>query len=227
MNNEKILIVDDEQDLRMLMKEALIRAGYANTMSAASAGEALKLMQQQMPDLILLDVMMPGMDGFELLEKIREISTVPVIMLTARGEAEDKYKGFSRGADDYIVKPFLMQELLFRIQAVLRRAYPETHRIVRLRSSTVDLDKAEVTAGDRVSSLTAKEYTIFMKLYENADCIVSTASLCQTVVGEIWSGYENTLMTHIRHLREKIEADPGNPQSLITVRGLGYKLVTR
>lgn len=224
---EKLLIVDDERELSELMKDSLERSGYKNVTAASSAEDAVRIMNGGMPDLILLDVMMPGMDGFELLAKIRETSKVPVIMLTAKGEAEDKYRGFGAGADDYLVKPFLMRELLFRIEAVLRRAYPEKSRIVRLKNARVDLDRAEVLRGEETLTLTAKECAIFMKLYENSGRIVSTPSLCQTAVGEVWTGYESTLMTHIRHLREKIEADPGKPESLVTVRGLGYKLVIK
>ena len=182
---EKLLIVDDERELSELMKDSLERSGYKNVTAASSAEDAVRIMNGGMPDLILLDVMMPGMDGFELLAKIRETSKVPVIMLTAKGEAEDKYRGFGAGADDYLVKPFLMRELLFRIEAVLRRPYPEKSRIVRLKNARVDLDRAEVLRGEETLTLTAKEYAIFMKLYENSGRIVSTPSLCQTAVGEV------------------------------------------
>lgn len=171
--------------------------------------------------------MMPEMDGFELLQEIRTISKVPVLMLTAKGEAEDRFAGFELGADDYLLKPFLPKELLLRVAAILKRAYPENNRLVILEGATVDLDKAEVLRGDTVTPLTAKEYTIFLKLNENAGGIVTIGALCQTACGEIWQGYETILMTHIRHLREKIEKNPSNPISLLTVKGLGYKLVVK
>ena len=148
-------------------------------------------------------------------------------MLTARGEAGDRIAGLEQGADDYLVKPFLPRELLLRVQALLRRAYPEANRQVRLAAAVVDLGDATVRRPDRPDPLplTAREYAIFSKLAENAGRIVTIGTLCETACGEIWQGYESTLMTHIRHLREKIEADPSAPQSLLTVRGLGYKLV--
>lgn len=148
-------------------------------------------------------------------------------MLTARGEAEDRFAGFELGADDYLIKPFLTKELLLRIAAILKRTYPDSNRLVMLDTATVDLDKAEVSRGGTIVSLTAKEYNIFLMLSENAGRIVTIGSLCQTVCGEIWQGYESTLMTHIRHIREKIEAVPSAPVSLLTVKGLGYKLVVK
>ena len=170
---------------------------------------------------------MPDMDGFELLQEIRAVSKVPVLMLTAKGEAEDRFAGFELGADDYLVKPFLPKELLLRVQAILKRAYPEKERIVTLNAAEVDLDQAEVIREGQRTPLTAKEYSIFEKLAENAGRIVTIGVLCQTLCGEIWQGYETTLMTHIRHLREKIEENPTKPVSLLTVKGLGYKLVVK
>lgn len=162
-----------------------------------------------------------------MLQEIRAVSKVPVLMLTAKGEAEDRFAGFELGADDYLIKPFLPKELLLRIAAILKRTYPENNRLILLDAATVDLDKAEVLCGNKVVTLTAKEYSIFLKLAENAGRIVTIGALCQTVCGEIWQGYESTLMTHIRHLREKIEAVPSAPVSLLTVKGLGYKLIVK
>ena len=174
--------------------------------------------------LYLLDVMMPGMDGFEVLREIRRTSRVPVLMLTARGEAEDRIEGLEIGADDYLPKPFLPKELLLRVGAILHRTYPEPNRKVELAASTVDLEKAEVWKDGERTPLTAKELQLFEKLYENAGRIVTTGILCETICGEFWQGYESTLSTHIRHLREKIEANPSKPVSLVTAKGLGYRL---
>lgn len=227
MLDKSILIVDDEKDLLIMTKSIFERAGYTNIVTAASAKDALKILSTKMPDMIILDVMMPEMDGFELLQEIRATSKVPVLMLTARGEAEDRFSGFELGADDYLIKPFLPKELLLRVNAILKRAYPENNRIIVLDAVNVDLDKAEVLQEDKIVSLTAKEYGIFLKLAENAGHIVTIGSLCQTVCGEFWQGYESTLMTHIRHLREKIEKNPSTPVSLLTVKGLGYKLIVK
>lgn len=224
MKNKSILIVDDEADLLEMLYSIFERAGYTKISTASSGKEALSMFRSHQPDMIVLDVMMPGMDGFTVLKEIRRISTIPVLMLTARGEADDKFSGFENGADDYLVKPFLPKELLLRVQAILNRSYPKKERIIYLDASTVDLDKAEVQRGNEIFSLTAKEFLLFEKLFENAGRIVTTGSLCETVCGEFWEGYENTLVTHIRHLREKIEMNPSKPVSLLNVKGLGYCL---
>ena len=224
MKNKSILIVDDETDLLEMLYSIFERAGYTKISTASSGKEALSMFRCHQPDMIVLDVMMPGMDGFTVLKEIRRISTIPVLMLTARGEADDKFSGFENGADDYLVKPFLPKELLLRVQAILNRSYPKKERIIYLDASTVDLDKAEVQRGNEIFSLTAKEFLLFEKLFENAGRIVTTGSLCETVCGEFWEGYENTLVTHIRHLREKIEKNPSKPVSLLNVKGLGYCL---
>lgn len=227
MNDKPILVVDDELDLLTMIRSIFERAGFTQIMTADSGEAALSLLSQKMPAMVILDVMMPGIDGFELLKEIREVSKIPVLMLTAKGEAEDRCTGLELGADDYLVKPFLPKELLLRVGAILKRAYPDGNRVVELAASSVDLDKAEVQRGDEIFALTAKEYAIFLKLSENAGRVVTIGSLCQTACGEIWQGYETTLMTHIRHLREKIEENPSTPVSLVTVKGLGYKLMVK
>ena len=167
---------------------------------------------------------MPGRGGLAFLGGCRRTSHIPVLMLTARGEAEDRIEGLEIGADDYLPKPFLPKELLLRVQAILHRTYPEPNRTVELAASTVDLERAEVLKNGERLPLTAKELQLFQKLYENAGRIVTTGILCETICGEFWQGYESTLSTHIRHLREKIEADPSKPVSLVTAKGLGYRL---
>lgn len=227
MYNKSILIVDDEQDLLILIKSIFERAGYTQIMTASSGKSALQAVKKSLPDMVILDVMLPDIDGFEVLQEIREISKIPVLMLTAKGEAEDRIAGFELGADDYLVKPFLPKELLLRVQAILKRAYPDEKHIIELDNSYIDLAKAEVHRGEEIIPLTAKEYSILLKLVENANHIVTIGTLCQTACGEMWQGYETTLMTHIRHLREKIEQNPSSPVSLLTVKGLGYKLLVK
>ena len=223
MMEHKLLLVDDDRDLLEMLCSIFRRAGYTDLVTASSGQEALQIWRGQ-PALIVLDVMMPGMDGFEVLREIRRTSHVPVLMLTARGEAEDRIEGLEIGADDYLPKPFLPKELLLRVGAILYRTYPEPHRTVELAASTVDLEKAEVWKDGVRTPLTAKELQLFQKLYENAGRIVTTGILCESICGEFWQGYESTLSTHIRHLREKIEADPSKPVSLVTAKGLGYRL---
>lgn len=224
MMEHKILLVDDDRDLLAMLCSIFRRAGYTDLVTASSGQEALQIWREQQPALIVLDVMMPGMDGFEVLRQLRQSSSVPVLMLTARGEAEDKFTGFECGADDYLAKPFLPRELLFRVQAILRRTSPAAGRMVRLAAAEVDLENAAAHRDGQVSPLTAKELQLFRKLYENAGRIVTTGALCEAVCGPVWQGYESTLATHIRHLREKIEANPSRPVSIVTVKGLGYRL---
>lgn len=224
MKDRAILLVDDETDLLEMLQSIFQRAGYTRILTAASGKAALKIWKEAKPSMIILDVMMPGMDGIAVLKEIRRTSRIPVLMLTARGEAEDRIAGFEGGADDYLPKPFLPKELLLRVQAIMSRAYPEKERRIYLEAATIDLDKAEGWRGEKPFSLTAKELQLIEKLYENAGRIVTTGSLCETVCGEFWQGYETTLSTHIRHLREKIEKNPSKPVSLITVKGLGYRL---
>ena len=224
MADYRILLADDDRGLLEMLLSIFRRAGYHDLLTASSGLEALRLWREEQPDLVVLDVMMPGMDGFSVLREIRRASRVPVLMLTARGEAEDRIEGLENGADDYLPKLFLPKELLLRAGAILSRAYPERKEQVALAGSTVDMANAEVWKNGERISLTAKELQLFEKLYENAGRIVTTGALCETICGEFWQGYETTLSTHIRHLREKIEENPSRPVSLVTVKGIGYRL---
>ena len=225
MNKDKtILIVDDEAELRQMVQGIFARAGYGQVLTAGTGAEALALCRQAMPDLVILDVMLPDIDGFAVLRALRQDSRVPVLMLTARGEAEDKCAGCEAGRGDYLAQPFLPRELLFRAQAILRRTCPDTGGRVQLAAASVDLGTATARRGQDSYPLTAKELLLFRKLYENAGRIVTTGALCEAVCGPVWQGYESTLATHIRHLREKIESNPSRPVSIVTVKGLGYRL---
>ncbi len=227
MTSHTLLLVDDDHDLLEMLSSIFRRAGYNDLLTASSGAEALAIWRAQHPDMVVLDVMMPDMDGFSVLKEIRRTSRVPVLMLTARGEAEDRVEGLENGADDYLAKPFLPKELLLRVGAILNRVYPDTNEMVALANAVVDLANAEVIKNGTRAALTAKEMQLFTKLYQNAGRIVTTGTLCQTICGDYWQGYESTLSTHIRHLREKIEENPSKPVSLITVKGLGYRLTLR
>lgn len=224
MTSHTLLLVDDDHDLLEMLCTIFRRAGYNELLTASSGAEALAIWRDRHPDMVVLDVMIPDMDGFSVLKEIRRTSRVPVLMLTARGEAEDRVEGLENGADDYLAKPFLPKELLLRVGAILNRVYPDTNEMVVLANSVVDLANAEVIKSGTRTALTAKEMQLFTKLYQNAGRIVTTGTLCQTICGDYWQGYESTLSTHIRHLREKIEENPSKPVSLITVKGLGYRL---
>lgn len=229
IKSRKILIIEDEQELAKMIEGFLKKDGYQLVETASSCQEALKSILSYQPHLIILDVMLPDGDGYELLARLRRNSSVPVIFLTAKGEDQDRLLGLSLGADDYIVKPFLPKELLLRISAVLKRVYaPQgTDKGIAfyLGRKRVDLEKAVVVQDKEEIPLTAKEYGIIKKLYENKGRIVTSDTLCQAVWGENYYGYENSLMVHIRRIREKIEDYSSKPQYLITIRGLGYKLL--
>lgn len=227
LKNKKLLLVDDEPELLSMVEGILEKEGYRNIRRAGNVKEALKIFQEWQPEMAVLDVMLPDGDGFGLFEKIREISDIPVLFLTARGEEEDKFLGLGLGADDYIVKPFLPRELILRIGVILRRCYKEEQPVVRLVGCTVDFERAQVIKGEEKLPLTAKEFALLSALYRNSGKIVTIDMLCQAVWGDNPYGYENSLMAHIRRIREKIEENPSKPVSLITVKGLGYKLIAK
>lgn len=228
LKNKKILVVDDEKEILQMLSDNLYNDGFYNIYTAPNCKTALSIAQEQSISLFLLDINLPDGNGFGLFEELQKISHAPVIFLTARGEPEDRIKGLGLGADDYIVKPFLPKELILRIHAILKRVYNinDDKSIFALSNKTVNLETASVYDGDNQIHLTAKEYILLKKLWDNKNRIVTNDSLCMTAWGEDYYGYENTLMVHIRRLRKKIEEDSSKPKHLLTVKGLGYKLVT-
>ena len=219
----RILIVDDEHELQNMVKGILTRAGY-ETDSALSCAQALERFHAGNPDAVLLDVMLPDGNGFSLFKRLRAIRDVPVLFLSARDEDADRLCGLGLGADDYITKPFLPQELLLRLRSVLRRVYREAPDAVRLGDAEIDWGKGIIRRNGGESPLTAKEFTLLKKLWDARGNIVTIDTLCAALWDGPLVGYENTLMVHIRRLREKIEDDPSHPKYLLTVRGLGYRL---
>ena len=234
--DSKILLVDDEKALREMVGGFLRRAGFHKVTVAANCLEAEELFALKEPHLVLLDVMLPDGDGFSLFKKLREMSEAPVIFLSARDEDENRLRGLGLGADDYITKPFLPEELILRVTAVLKRVYrvkglqeQETIALGRCRvdlgSGVVHWNRDGADIAEKEITLTAKEYAIIQKLAQERGRIVTIDALCDAVWQEENYGYENTLVVHIRRLREKIEEDPSHPKYLLTVRGLGYRLV--
>ena len=219
----RILVVDDEPSITEFVSYALKKEGY-ETDVVDNGEDAFALASANNYDLFILDIMLPGMDGYELCRRLRSKTTAPVLFLSARDTELDKVVGLEIGGDDYLAKPFLPKELLLRVGAILNRAYPKQNEMVELAGATVDMANAEVWKNGEKQTLTAKEMQLFEKLYQNAGRIVTTGILCETICGEFWQGYESTLSTHIRHLREKIEENPSKPVSLVTVKGLGYRL---
>lgn len=227
IQDAKILIVDDRHELLNLLKEELSSAGYRHLHSTDSVKSARQAMAEEMPDLVILDINLPDGDGFSLFREIRAHSDVPILFLSARDADSDRLFGLGLGADDYMTKPFLMEELLLRVSGILRRVYRgqlQRETVLRLGTRTVDFGDATVTTPVGTVSLTATERTILQKLLDNRGRIVTFDALCEAVWGGDYYGYENSLNVHIRHLREKVEAQPSQPKWILTARGLGYKL---
>ena len=219
----RILIVDDENELQNMVKDILTQAGY-ETDAALSCAQAMDRFQAGNPDAVLLDINLPDGDGFSLFRQFRESRDVPILFLSARDEDADRLRRLGLGADDYITKPFLPQELLLRLHAVLRRVYREDAQTARLGDAEIDWGKSAVRRNEVETALTAKEFALLRKLWDARGNIVTIDTLCAALWDGPLVGYENTLMVHIRRLREKIEADPSRPKYLLTVRGLGYRL---
>ena len=223
-----VLVVDDEPRMIRFIRMNLELEGY-HVVEAGNGIEALDQVRKHMPDLVIMDIMMPKMDGFETLRLLREISTVPVILLTVKGEEEDRIRGLELGADDYVTKPFSPRELISRVNAVLRRAdwpspVPRTILAIDDRLS-VDFNRHQVIVNDNRIDLRPTEYRLLTHLIQNAGWVVPH----ETLLAKIW-GYEYRDETHylrlyINYLRKKIEEDPGDPQYIFTERGVGYRFV--
>lgn len=231
IKNKKLLIVDDEHEIRNMIDGFLRKEGFTRIYHASTCSEAMSVCRSVKPDIAILDVMLPDGDGFALLTSLRQMSNMPVLFLSAKGEDEDRILGLGLGADDYIVKPFLPRELILRLLAILRRVYSPPKKeqlpVFQLGERIIDLEGGIVRNGSAEYSLTAKEHALLLKLYENRNRIVTSDALCQAAWDDDYYGYENTLMVHIRRIREKIEDNPSSPAYLQTVRGLGYKLTIR
>lgn len=225
--NRRILLVDDEQELLDMVESILKEEGYYQIRTAGSVKDAIEAARLFSPELAVLDVMLPDGDGFSLLEQLRKFTGIPVLFLTALGEDEDRLRGLGLGADDYMVKPFLGKELVLRIGIILKRYYREETPLVSLEGCQIDFARAQVIKDGEYLTLTAKEYEILQALYRNEGRIVTIDQLCEAAWGDNPYGYENSLMAHIRRIREKIEKNPSKPVSLTTVKGLGYKLTVK
>lgn len=222
--DKRILLVDDEQELLDMVHSILDEYGFHHINTAKSIEETIVQAKKSPPELAILDVMLPDGSGFDLMEQLKMNGDYPILFLTARGEDDDKFRGFGLGADDYIVKPFLPKELVFRVMAILRRSYKGDNPLVQLKYSQIDFSRAEVIKNNEHIPLTAKEHDLLSALYRNAGRIVTIDALCEAAWGNNPFGYENSLMAHIRRIREKIEKNPSQPISLVTIKGLGYKL---
>ncbi len=224
---KKILVVDDDPDTIKVLGTYLRDSGY-NAFGATSAVEGLRTLFNERPNLILMDVMMSGMDGWEMASRVRELSDVPIIMLTAKDTESDKLRGFNLGIDDYVTKPFSLMELGARIEAVLHRAEKsrqstaQRHYIIG--DLVVDLDRRQVTRSDKQIDLTPTEFRLLQCLVENANTAVSETRLRETVWGALRGIDSGYVRRYIWFLRRKLETDPGHPQLIRTVRNYGYRL---
>lgn len=225
----KILVAEDEGDIRNLLKLSLEDEGF-EVSTAADGLEALEKLKSEKIDLAVLDVMMPRLDGFNLLRKMREKSTIPVIFLTGRVDDMDKVLGLGLGADDYLTKPFSMNELVARVRAQLRRsneyqgADKREGAMLTYGELRIDKDSCCAYLGDSPVELNAKEFKLLKHLMENPERVFTKKQLYNAVWDEEYYYDDNTIMVHISHLRNKIEKDPQNPEYIKTIRGLGYKL---
>ena len=219
-----VLIVEDELKITRLVRDYLEQAGFA-VLEAADGEAALSLARSQRPDMIVLDLGLPGIDGLDVTRRLRETSSVPIIMVTARTEETDRIVGLELGADDYLTKPFSPKELVARIRAVLRRADATMGggEMVRAGPMTIDIPKRRVTIGDGDVSLTATEFDVLLALARHPGRIYTRAQLLDLVHGVSFQSYERSIDAHIKNIRRKIEPDPSRPVYVLTVYGVGYK----
>ncbi len=222
---QTILIVDDEKRLVSLVQSYLAQEGY-RVLTAYNGRDALPLAKKEKPDLIILDIMMPEMNGYDFMRAHRSESDTPIIMLTAKVEDEDKVIGLELGADDYVTKPFKPRELMARVRNVLRRAGKSEATAKTLRVSDIMLDREsrEVQVLDRSIDLTPSEFDLLAALMSTPGRVYSRLDLLDVIQGVRYEGYERTIDTHIKNLRAKIESDPRKPRYIETVYGVGYRL---
>jgi two-component system OmpR family response regulator len=226
----KILIVEDDRNLLDTLKYNLGKEGYS-TVTAADGAEALEVARREKPDLIILDIMLPKLSGFEVCRILRQEMTVPILMLTAKSEDVDKIVGLEIGADDYMTKPFSMRELMARLGAMLRRAgmaaqaaQAERTEPIRIGDLEIDAARHQARLKNTLLELSPKEFELLLFLARNQGFVFSREQLLDKVWGYDYAGETRTVDVHIRWLRQKIENDPAHPRHLLTVRGTGYKL---
>ncbi|MFZ4848514.1 MAG: response regulator [Caldilinea sp.] len=232
MNEAKIVVVEDEPSLVETLAYSLRKQGYT-LFTAGDGRRALEVARQQQPDLVVLDVMLPGIDGFEVCRILRREMNVPILMLTARSEEIDKIVGLEVGADDYLTKPFSMRELVARVKALLRRVridreeFAATPNLAAERmvfdTLVIDLSRREVSFQGVVHHLKPKEFDLLVFLARNRGIVLSRDLILERVWGWEFDGGSRTVDVHVRWLREKIEANPSDPQRIVTVRGVGYR----
>jgi two-component system alkaline phosphatase synthesis response regulator PhoP len=221
---KRVLVVEDEMKIARLVRDYLHQAGF-DVIEAADGATALSLARAERPDMIVLDLGLPGMDGLDVTRRLRATSSVPIIMLTARSEETDRIVGLELGADDYVTKPFSPKELVARIRAVLRRAEATLGggEVIRAGDVEIDIPKRRVSVNGAQVDLTASEFDLLLVLARQPGRIYTRSQLLDAVHGVSFESYERSIDAHIKNLRRKIETDPKRPTRLVTVYGVGYK----
>ena len=222
-NVARILVVDDEPKIVQLVRDYLERAGFAVS-TARDGNEALMRAHQERPDLIVLDLGLPQLDGLEVTRRLRRDSGVPIIMLTARHEETDKVVGLELGADDYVTKPFSPRELEARVRAVLRRQARDEDDVLRAGDLTLDVPRLRTEVSGRPVALTATEFELLAALARQPGRVFTRAQLLDAIHGVAFASYERAIDAHVKNIRRKIEPDPRSPRYLLTVYGVGYRV---
>ncbi|MEG1710597.1 MAG: response regulator transcription factor [Clostridia bacterium] len=220
----KILVVEDDKNLQQLMRTFLERAGY-DVKTACDGKKASEVIEEMQFDLIITDLMMPKMDGYEFAKHVRKISQIPILMVTAKEELVDKKRGFSVGADDYMVKPIEFEEMLLRVSALLKRAKLANEKVIEIGSTKVDYNSLSVSCGEKSIELTKKEFQLLFKLLSSPNRIFTRSQLMDDIWGYDSESDERTVDVHIRRVREKLECI--TDFEVVTIRGLGYKAVKK
>lgn len=230
----KVLIIDDEEDITDILDTVLKREGFSNIYIANNGTDGIELFKKVNPDIVLLDIMLPDISGYDVFNELRKDSQIPILFISAKTEEVDRLLGFAIGADDYITKPFSAKEVAFRLKArlktfdnVVTNKNIKENKIIKFGDIEINEETGEVCKSGKLLELTAKELKLLIYLVNHPNRILSKETICNEVWGEDFFGYDNTITVHIRRLRKKIEDNPSKPKYLITVIGLGYKLVMK
>ena len=234
IKEKNILLVDDEVDILKLLSTVLKKEGFKNIYTAETGNEALKIFTNKEIDIVILDIMLPDKEGYDVFKEIRQISQVPVLFLSAKTEEMDRVLGLALGADDYITKPFSPKEVALRIKLNLKKNIilnsvkeePKSDKLV-FGPFEIDEERIEVKKNGEPIVLKAKEFKMFLYMANHLEQIISKEKFCDEVWGEDFIGFDNTIMVHIRRLREKIEDNPSKPKYIKNIKGLGYKLTLK
>lgn len=234
IKEKNILLIDDEADILKLLTTVLKKEGFKNIFTAETGNDGLKIFERENIDIVLLDIMLPDKEGYDVFREIRQISQIPVLFLSAKTEEMDRVLGLALGADDYITKPFSPKEVALRIKLNLKKNLVVNSLEKEMKTDKlvfgpfeIDEERVEVRKDGEVINLKAKEFKMFLYMAKHLEQIISKEKFCDEVWGDDFIGYDNTIMVHIRRLREKIEENPSKPKYIKNIKGLGYKLTLK